>query len=121
MGDCLFKSTKDPVQIAELGTQSLEVLEVAVPGGVRHRSVRPARSRRRIRPGGKDEPQGHGQHGPARQGPEPRQARPHHGYSATADRPNLPVLSPKLSTSRRPSLCIRVSITLAIGVPSGAL
>ena len=32
-----------------------------------------------------------------------------------------PVLSPKLRMSSIPSLCISVSMTLAIGVPSGAL
>ena len=34
---------------------------------------------------------------------------------------NSPVLSPKLLMSSRPSLCMSDSITLAIGVPSGAL
>ena len=36
-------------------------------------------------------------------------------------RMNSPVLSPKVLTSSRPSLCMRPSIALAIGVPSGAL
>ena len=40
--------------------------------------------------------------------------------SQTDQNVNSPVLSPNVLMSSMPSLCIRLSITLAIGVPSGA-
>ncbi len=64
-------------------------------------------------PGGRRDP-----HHPHQNRAQPTHHPPHH--PAHPDSPNALVLFPKLATSSIPSLCMRLSMTFAIGVPGSA-